>query len=105
MSLSPAIKAWHPTVLAATIAWMALPASASLSVYTDQASFLAATGPVQTTTFNAYTAPDENKQWISLVVTMPSGDQQIGVNVLPPYSVERTQTGKSRRVIDQRPRD
>jgi hypothetical protein len=31
-----------------------------------------------------YTAPDENKQWISLVVTMPSGDQQIGVNVLPP---------------------
>ncbi len=56
MSLSPAIKAWHPTVLAATIAWMALPASASLSVYTDQASFLAATGPVQTTTFNAYTA-------------------------------------------------
>jgi len=26
------------------------------------------------------------------------------VNVLPPHSVERTQTGKARRVIDKRPR-
>lgn len=31
-----------------------------------------------------YIAPDENKQWISLVVAMPAGDQQIAVNVLPP---------------------
>lgn len=31
----------------------------------------------------AYTAPDDNKQWISLVLTTPTGDQQIGVNVLP----------------------
>lgn len=30
-----------------------------------------------------YTAPDDNKQWISLVLTTPTGDQQIGVNVLP----------------------
>ena len=26
------------------------------------------------------------------------------VNVLPPHSVERTQTGKARRVVDKRPR-
>jgi hypothetical protein len=31
-----------------------------------------------------YTAPDENKQWISLVVAMPTGDETIAVNVLPP---------------------
>lgn len=31
-----------------------------------------------------YAAPDENKQWISLVVDMPAGPQVIGVNVLPP---------------------
>lgn len=55
MRLSSTIKAWHSSVVAAAIAFMALPASASFSVYTDQASFLAATGPVQTTTFNTYT--------------------------------------------------
>ncbi|WP_156767703.1 hypothetical protein [Candidatus Viadribacter manganicus] len=30
-----------------------------------------------------YNAPDDNKQWISLILVTPSGDQQIGVNVLP----------------------
>jgi len=34
----------------------------------------------------AYTAPDDNKQWISVVVEMPTGEQQIGVNVLPASS-------------------
>ncbi|MBL8546907.1 MAG: hypothetical protein JNL81_10610 [Hyphomonadaceae bacterium] len=33
-----------------------------------------------------YNAPDDNKQWITLIVTMPTGDQQIGVNVLPASS-------------------
>ncbi len=33
-----------------------------------------------------YTAPDDNKQWISLIVEMPAGEQQIGVNVLPAES-------------------
>lgn len=32
----------------------------------------------------AYVAPDENKQWISIVVSMPTGDVDIGGNVLPP---------------------
>lgn len=31
-----------------------------------------------------YRAPDENKQWISLVIDAPGGPQTIGVNVLPP---------------------
>lgn len=31
-----------------------------------------------------YSTPDENKQWISLIVSTPTGDQEIGVNVLPP---------------------
>ncbi len=31
-----------------------------------------------------YRAPDENKQWISLVLEMPTGATAIGVNVLPP---------------------
>ena len=46
---------WHRSVLAAAIALAALPASASLLVYTDQTSFLQATGSVQITTFDAYT--------------------------------------------------
>lgn len=33
---------------------------------------------------SAYATPDENKQWISLVVDLPSGPEVIGVNVLPP---------------------
>ncbi len=33
---------------------------------------------------SAYRAPDENKQWISLVMTTPAGPQTIGVHVLPP---------------------
>lgn len=32
----------------------------------------------------AYRAPDENKQWISLVMTTPGGPRSIGINVLPP---------------------
>jgi hypothetical protein len=56
MRFSSTIKAWHSSVVAAAIGLLALPASASFSIYTDQASFLAATGPVQTTTFNTYTA-------------------------------------------------
>ena len=31
----------------------------------------------------AYSAPDENKQWLSLVLNTPSGPQTIGVSVLP----------------------
>lgn len=31
-----------------------------------------------------YTAPDENKQWITLVVDMPSGPVELSANVLPP---------------------
>lgn len=30
-----------------------------------------------------YTAPSDSKQWISIIVTMPTGDQRIGLNVLP----------------------
>lgn len=30
-----------------------------------------------------YTAPDDNKQWLSLVLETPTGPVQIGVNVLP----------------------
>lgn len=32
----------------------------------------------------AYTAPDENKQWLVLELETPTGVQEIGVNVLPP---------------------
>lgn len=49
------IKAWRQSVLAAAVALAALPASANLSVYTDQTSFLNATGSVQSTTFNVFT--------------------------------------------------
>jgi hypothetical protein len=32
----------------------------------------------------AYSTPDENKQWISLVMSTPGGPRAIGMNVLPP---------------------
>jgi len=50
------LKTWRQSVLAAAVALATLPASASFSVYTDQSNFLAATGSVQSTTFNTYTA-------------------------------------------------
>jgi hypothetical protein len=31
-----------------------------------------------------YTAPDENKQWISLVMSTPTGPRVLAINVLPP---------------------
>jgi hypothetical protein len=40
--------------LALSTVLFSLPASAGLTFYTDQTSFLAATGPVQTETFNSY---------------------------------------------------
>ncbi|WP_255034006.1 PEP-CTERM sorting domain-containing protein [Rhodoferax sp. TH121] len=49
-------KALGHAALAGTLALAALPASASFTVYTDPTSFLAATGAVQSTNFNGYTA-------------------------------------------------